>query len=320
MSDQPAFGDFPYKIQVTPSEYSPTGFGPDMTSTEFKRKPIQLRGRPGSQNSLTKSTLSTKSFVTEIQKAGRYNHSKAVAEMRQVKESPERSIPQPTREWQASPNRSPSPTITSRSPMRRVRKAASNYERISRTSHQMTPDLEYSDNSYLSTPIRTSSPISSKVKPSPRLITREALNLPNDRSLEKLVSYEADLPRKGQSPQRGGNSKAPIKKGINLQRESVETRSESASGSDIRKSPSLGQLARQETYSTAERSPARLQTTNFAKPLQASKPSSRRQLTYSQESQYLMQNPLKAQMERMNSSSGSLYRPLLVENSYETLQ
>mmetsp|Transcript_27192 Transcript_27192/g.48836 ORF Transcript_27192/g.48836 Transcript_27192/m.48836 type:complete len:610 (-) Transcript_27192:1163-2992(-) len=310
MSEQP-YSDAPYTIQVTESEYSPTALSPSIRASEFKRKPIQLRERPGS---LTKtSSVSLKSsgglpsedhLKQEFHKAGRYNHSKAFAEMKQRtdRESPERVIPKPSRDRQVSPERSASPE-TRRSPLRRVNRTADNLDIFTRTSYQLTPEaLDYSDRSYLSTPIRASSPKSSKVRPSPRLITREALNLPSESETERPVMSYSEEHSIAKEP-------TPYRQ--------EEPKLKSLESTDRKRSPNPKKAERQDIYSTAERSPLRFMHSQSTKSLQPSQPSSRRQLTYSQESQYLMMNPLKARMEQMAESPGVYYRPLLVESSYE---
>jgi hypothetical protein len=117
--------------------------------------------------------------------------------------------------------------LTSRTPERRL---------------DLTPEAK----SYLSTPIRASTPLRSTLHPSPLLAAREALNLPREK----------------------------------VPRGSAKTRSES------------------------------LPVCKVSPPPQP----------YSQESHYLMQNPLKACMEQMDYSIGSLCRALLVESSEESIE
>jgi hypothetical protein len=295
--------EFPHRINILSSEASSPWASPNVSSLEYKRQPIQLRGRPGDmQRELGKTQTSlmerqaeeqsvpSKSFVSEFQKAGRYNHSKAVAGLKQRtdRESPERRIPQPTSDWQSSPTRSPT---RARSPVR-TKIAAETYETLLRPSCPVTPQAyECSDRSYQATPIRGYSPTSSKVQPSPRLVAREALNLPSE-----------DL------KQRLGLTGEARKTVLSSQRESVETRSESISDAELRASLARHQRPRQDVYSSAESaSPYKRPDLKVpSKAVQSSQPS-KRPTPYTQEAQVTSQ----ARLNRMNSSPGKLYRQQL---------
>lgn len=203
--------DLTFKIKVTESEYSSEGLTPEDKASEYKRKPIQLRSRPAGLSLQTKESITAKSFISETQKSGRYNYSKAFADGRQAydQESIDLSYQQSEGVRNGSPiDRSFSPA--SRRSLARSNEIVGNFERLSPASLTLTPDLmEYAKSSYLTAPILLPSPVGSKVKPSPRLVAREALDLPTgsdtgrpfmsytENLLKSIPSYAEDSPVTG---------------------------------------------------------------------------------------------------------------------------
>jgi hypothetical protein len=236
-------------FKVDPSHYPSSDtssiLSPSLTAS-LKSSPIRLRTRL--RRIMT--NLTSKSFITEAQKTGRYNYSRAIAEMKQSAEA----LTNPS---QRQTERTDSLSFAHLSPIHKSSGAKDGFDAMSRTYYlQGRNCVDKLGDSSARSPIQTASP--TKEIPRSLQAVREALNI--SRVSRPEVSVVSEAPVLSFAAESKQTSGSVLK--------NVETRPESLHNQEGRASPRRCARHNPEIYQAPDRSTKALQLT--PKPTQPS--------------------------------------------------